>query len=41
MRNVLRKVQAQTDIAMVKIIGGGTNRIAVSKTFNEEKKKAH
>ena len=38
MRNVLRKGPVRTNIAMVKIKGGGTNRIAISKTFNEEKK---
>ena len=41
MRNVLPKGPARTDIAMVKIKGGGTNRIAVSKALNEERKKAH
>ena len=38
MRNVLRKGRVRIDIVMVKIKGGGTNRIAISKTFNEEKK---
>ena len=40
MRNVLRKAPVRTDMAIVKIKGGGTNRIPVSKTFNEEKKKS-
>ena len=39
MRNVFGKGPARIDIAMVKIKGGGTNRIAISKTLNEEKKK--
>ena len=38
MGNVLRKGPGPTDIAMVKIKGGGTNRIAIGKTFDEEKK---
>ena len=38
MGNVLRKGRGPTDIAMVKIKGGGTNRIAIGKTFDGEKK---
>ena len=38
MGNVLPKGPVRTDIAMVKIKGGGTNRIAIRKTFDEEKK---
>ena len=38
MGNVLFKGPVQTDIAMVKIKGGGTNRIAIRKTFDVEKK---
>ena len=35
---MLPKGPVRTDIAMVKIKGGGTNRIAIRKTFDEEKK---
>ena len=38
MGNVLLKGPVRTDMAMVKIKGGRTNRIAIRKTFNEEKK---
>ena len=38
MGNVLPKDPVRTDIAMVKIKGGGTNRIAIRKTFDEEEK---
>ena len=38
MGNVLLKGLVRTDIAMVMVKGGGTNRIAIRKTFNEEKK---
>ena len=38
MGNVLRKGPVRNDIAMVKIKGRGTNRIAIRKTFDEEKK---
>ena len=38
MGNVPLKGPVRTDIAMVKIKGGGTNRIAIRKTFDEEKK---
>ena len=38
MGNVLRKGRGPTDIAMVKIKGGGTNRIAIGKTFDEDEK---
>ena len=38
MRNVLVKGPVRIDIAMVKIKGGGANRIAIRKTFDEEKK---
>ena len=38
MGNVLRKGPVRTDIAMVKIKGGGTNRIEIRKTFNEDEK---
>ena len=38
MGNVLLKGPVRTDIAMVKIKGGGTNRIAIRKTFNKEEK---
>ena len=38
MGNVLLKGLVRTDIAMVKIKGGRTNRIAIRKTFDEEKK---
>ena len=41
MGNVLSKGPVRTDIAMVKIKGGGTNRIAIRKTFDEEEKRAH
>ena len=36
MENVLAKRPVRSDIAMVKIKGGGTNRIAIRKTFDEE-----
>ena len=36
--NVLPKNQVRTDIAMVKIKGGGTDGIAIRKTVHEEKK---
>ena len=39
MGNVLPKGPVRTDIAMVKIKGGGTNRVSIRKTFDEEKKK--
>ena len=32
------KGSVRTDIALVKIKGGGTNRIAIRRTFDEEKK---
>ena len=35
---MLPKNQVRTDIAMVKIKGGGTDGIAIRKTFDEEKK---
>ena len=35
---MLPKGPDRTDLAMVKIKGGGSNRIAVRKTFYEEKK---
>ena len=35
---MLHKDPVRTDIAMEKIKGGGTNRIAIRKTFDEEKK---
>ena len=35
---MLPKNQVRTDTAMVKIKRGGTDRIAIRKTFNEEKK---
>ena len=35
---MLHKGPVRTDIAMVKVKGGGTNRIAIRKTFDEEKK---
>ena len=38
MGNVLPKGPVRTDIAMVKVKRGGTNRIAIRKTFDEEKK---
>ena len=38
MGNVLAKGPVRTDIAMVTIKGGGTNRIAIRKKFDEEKK---
>ena len=38
MGNVLPKDPGWIDIAMVKIKGGGTNRIAIRKMFDEEKK---
>ena len=38
MGNVLLKGPVRNEIAMVKIKGGGTNRIAIRKTFDEEKK---
>ena len=38
MGNVLLKGPVRSDIAMVKIKGGRTNRIAIRKTFDEEKK---
>ena len=38
MGNVLLKGPVRTDIAMVKIKGGRTNRIAIRKTFDEEEK---
>ena len=38
MGNVLRKGPVRTDMAMVKIKGGGTNRTTIRKTFDEEKK---
>ena len=41
MGNVLRKDPVRTDIAMVKIKGGRTNRIEIRKTFDEEKNRAH
>ena len=37
MGNVLHKGPGRTDIAMVKIKRGRTNRIAISKTSDEEK----
>ena len=37
MRNMIPKGPERTDIAMVKIKRGGTNRIAIRKTFDEEK----
>ena len=39
MGNVLFKGPVRKDIATVRIKGGGTNRIAIRKTFDEEKKK--
>ena len=41
MGNVLPKGPVQIDIAMVKIKGGRTNKIAIRKTFDEEKNRAH
>ena len=41
MGNVLHKGPVRTDIAVVKIKGGGTNRIAIRKTFDEDEKRAH
>ena len=41
MGNVPLKGPVRTDIAMVKIKGGGTNRVSIRKTFDEEKKKTH
>ena len=38
MGNVLLKGPVRSDIAMVKIKGGRTNRIAIRKTFDGEKK---
>ena len=38
MGNMLPKNPVWIDFAMVKIKGGGTNRIAIRKTFSEEKK---
>ena len=38
MGNVLSKGPVPTDIAMVKIKGGRTNRIAIRKTFDEDEK---
>ena len=38
MGNMLRKGPVWTDIAMVKIKWGGTNRTTIMKTFVEEKK---
>ena len=38
MGNVLPKDPGWIDIAMVKIKGGGTNRIAIRKTFGDDKK---
>ena len=38
MGNVLPKRPVWNDIAMVKVKGGGTNRIAIRKKFDEEKK---
>ena len=35
---MLSKGPVRTDIAMVKIKGGGTNRIAIRNTLDEEKK---
>ena len=38
MRNMIPKGPERTDITMVKIKRGGTNRIAIRKTFDEEKR---
>ena len=38
MGNMLPKNPVWIDFAMVKIKGGGTNRIAIRKMFDEEKK---
>ena len=38
MGNMLPKNPVWIDLAMVKIKGGGTNRIAIRKMFDEEKK---
>ena len=35
---MIPKGPVRTDIAMVKVKGGGTNRIAIRKTFDEEEK---
>ena len=41
MGNVLLKGPVRNDIAMVTIKGGGTNRKAIRKTFDEDEKRAH
>ena len=41
MGNVLPKCPDRTDMAMVTIKGGGSDRIAIRKTFDEEKERAH
>ena len=38
MGNMLRKAPVRSDIATVKIKGGGTNRTTIRKMFDEEKK---
>ena len=41
MGNVLPKNPVWIGFAMEKIKGGGTNRIAIRKTFGDDKKRAH